>query len=220
MLMYLVKHSRPDIANPVRELSRGMGEATRMQFNEMMRVIAHTLDNEKLGLKMKPIKRKEMFQFKGLSDSSWAEDNETRKSVTGYVVYFMGVPVSWRSKGQQIVALSTTEAEYYALSEVVMEIKFLVQIVEFMGLEVEYPVNVFVDNVGAIYLSRNATSSNRTKHIDAKTHFVRDYQEDGKILVKFVRSEDNDSDIMTKNVTTTLYQKHSEKMVWNKDEMV
>ena len=100
-----------------------------------------------------------------------------------------------------------------------MEIKFLVQIVEFMGLEVEYPVNVFVDNAGAIFLSRNATSSNRTKHIETREHFVRDYQEDGKVLVRFVRSDENDSDIMTKNVIYELYKKHSQKLVWRKDEV-
>ena len=75
------------------------------------------------------------------------------------------------------VVLSTSEAEYMALSEVVKELKFIVQLLQTMNIEVELlPITVHVDNVGAIWLSNNCTTSGRTKHIDIRTSFVKEYQ--------------------------------------------
>ena len=78
------------------------------------------------------------------------------------------------------VVLSTTEAEYMALSEVVKELKFIVQLLQTMNSEVELPITVYVDNVRAVWLSNNRTTGDRTKHIDIRTSFVKEYQEDGK----------------------------------------
>ena len=84
--------------------------------------------------------------------------------------------------------------------------------IEFMGIQVELPIVVNVDNVGAIYLSKSATTSNRTKHVDVRYHFVREYIKDGVLTILFVRSENNDADIMTKNLGTETFQKHSAKL--------
>ena len=121
-------------------------------------------------------------------------------------MYLNGVAISWRSKAQGAIALSSTEAKYYALSEAVAEIKFIVQLLNFLDIKIEFPIVVHVDNVSAIYLSSNATSGNRTKHIDTRIHFACECQEEGKVLVKFIRSEDNDSDIMTKNMSRIIHQ--------------
>ena len=137
--------------------------------------------------------------LKALSDSDCASDKETRISVFGYIIYFCGVPVAWRSKGMKSVVLSTTEVEYMALSEVVKELKVIVQLLQTMNIEVELPITVHVDNVGAIWLSNNHSTSDRTKHIDIRTSFVKEYQEYGKIIIKFVKSEENEADIFTKN---------------------
>ena len=77
-------------------------------------------------------------------------------------------------------------------------------------------VSVHVDNVGAIWLSNNRTTSDRTKHIDIRTSFVKEYQEDGKIIIKFVKSEENDADIFTKNTSNVIFSNHQRKLVWDK----
>ena len=117
------------------------------------------------------------------------------------------------------VVLSTTEAEYMALSEVVKELKFIVQLLKTMKVKLELPITVDVDNVGAIWLSNNRTTSDRTKHIDIRTCFVKEYQEHGKIIIKFVNSEDNEADILTKNTTNVIFQNHQKKLVWDKGEV-
>ena len=81
------------------------------------------------------------------------------------------------------------------LSEVVKELKFIVQLLQTMNIEVELPITVHVDNVGAIWLSNNRITSGRTKHIDIRTSFMKEYQENGKIIIKFVKSEEIEADI-------------------------
>ena len=159
------------------------------------------------------------WALKALNDSDFASDKETRISVFGYIIYFCGIPIPWRSKGMKSVVLSTTEAEYMALSEVVKELIFIVQLPQTMNIEVELPITVHVDNVGAIWLSNNRTTGDRTKHIDIRTSFVKEYQEDGKIIIKFVKSEDNEADIFTKNTTNVIFHNHQKKLVWDKNNV-
>ncbi len=111
------------------------------------------------------------------------------------------------------VTLSSTEAEYVSISELAKEILFVKQVLEEMGIELEYPIVIEVDNVGAIYLANNHTTSQRTKHVDTRYHFVRNYIEDGILKVVFVRSEDNDADIFTKNTIIELFLKHRNKFI-------
>ena len=85
-----------------------------------------------------------------------------------------------------------------------------------MNIEVELPIPVHVDNVGVIWLSNNRTTSDRTKHIDIRTSFVKEYQEDGKIIIKFVKQEENEADIFTKNTTNVIFSNHQKKLVWDK----
>ena len=97
------------------------------------------------------------------------------------------------------VVLSTTEAEYVMISEVVKEIKFIYQLLESMNVKVPLPIKVIVDNIGAIWLANNSGVSERTKHVDTRAHFVRTYMINEVVTIKFVKSSENISDIMTKN---------------------
>ena len=218
-LLYLTKHSRPDICNQVRELSNTMDAPAPVHLKEMYKLIRFVLSTKDFGLKFKLIKSIRKWVLKALSDSDFASNKETRISVYGYVIYFCGIPIAWRSKGMKSVVLSTTEAEYMALSEVVKELKFIVQLLQTMNIAEELPITVHVDNVGAIWLSNNRNTGDRSKHIDIRTSYVKEYQEDGKIIIKFVKSEDNEADIFTKNTTNIIFQKHQEKLVWDKKKV-
>ena len=82
------------------------------------------------------------------SDSDWAGDRDTRKSITGYIVFVLGCPVVWKSRQQPVISLSLSEAEYYALSEAAKEIAFVYQLMSTMGIETELPIVARVDNMG------------------------------------------------------------------------
>ena len=104
------------------------------------------------------------------------------------------------------VVLSTTEAEYISLSEVMKEIKFIIQLLSTMNMNVEVPITIFVDNVDAISLSNNKTASERMKHVHIRTGFFNEYQEEGNILIKFVKYEASDADMNTKNIPNTTFK--------------
>ena len=202
-----MKHSRPDLSNPVRELSKCMDRATEGAFKEMCRVLKFVLDTRGYGLLLKPTKLNDdgSWSLTMYSDSDWAGDQDNRRSITGYILFLLGCPILWKSKQQSSVTLSSAEAEYVALSEATKEIKFVAQVLESIGLTVHYPITVFVDNIGAIFMSENITATNRTRHIDTRTHFVYEHIEDGLIIVRFVKTEDNRADIFTKNSKSDIY---------------
>ena len=152
----MTKHLRPDIANAVRELSKSMDGASKLQFREILQVIKFIQDTKDLGLKIILTLHNSIWILEAFSDSDFANDKETRISFYGYVIYFCGVPVAWKSKSMRSVVLSTTEAVYVAISEVVKEIKFIYQLLESMDVKVPLPIKVRVDNIRAIWLVNNS----------------------------------------------------------------
>ena len=217
-LLFLVKHSRPDIANSVRELSKALEGTSPAAYKEMLRVLKYTIDTKDLALHIKPKwdGNNTKWSMVAYSDSDFAGDKETRISIAGFVIYLLGVPISWKSKGQKSVTLSSTEAEFVALSEAAKEIKFIYQVLQSMGIEVELPIVVRVDNVGAIFTSNNVAISQRSKHIDVRYHFVREFIQDGFLRIIFVKTEDNDADLYTKNLQGDLHHRHANKTVTKK----
>ena len=150
-LVYLNKHGRSDSTNPVREVSKSMDGASMAHVSEMYRVIIFVLEMKTLGLMTVPIFKDGIWKLEALSDSDFANDKETRYSVYGYIIYFCGIPVVWKSKSMKSVVLSTTEAEYVTVLEVNKDIKFLYQMLRRMEIKVPLPIKVHVDNVGAIH---------------------------------------------------------------------
>jgi hypothetical protein len=124
-------------------------------------------------------------------------------------MFVIGVPLLWRSKAGKGVALSSTEAEYAAMSEAAREVKFVVQLLLDLDIPVRLPVTIYCDNVGArIFLSGNATTSVRTRYISTRAHFVREMILDAYLTVKFCRSRDMVADGYSKNITGDLYDHH------------
>jgi hypothetical protein len=213
MLLFLTKHSRPDICNIVRELSKCMDKATMGTYQEMLRVVKFVIDTKNFCLKIRPITEVKNWSLKVFSDSDWAGDSESRISITGFMIYLMNVPICWRSKAQRGVTLSSSEAEYVAISESVKEIKFVYYLLKDVGIQVNLPIIVKTDNIGAMFMAQNASSGVRTRHVDTRYHFVRENLEDGIIKIEFVKSAENDSDIFTKNVSQDVYERHVKKFL-------
>ena len=111
-----------------------------------------------------------------------------------------GSLVAWKLHGQKTVALLSTEAGYIAISELCSELLFFWSILTYLRVEVKLLMIIFCHNIGAIYLGHNAKVLQRTKHIDIKHHFVREYIEDELMKIVFIKSEENKVDIWTKNV--------------------
>ena len=109
--------------------------------------------------------------------------------------------------------MSSSEAEYVAISELVKEIEFARQLLEHFKVKMELPIPVFVDNVGAIQMVRNNASGAGTRHVNCRFHYTRELHEQGIIIMYFRRSELNESDAMTKNATQKEFEEHAPKWV-------
>jgi len=113
MLLYLVKHSRPDIANYVRELSKVLDGPSKASYREMLRCIQYVLDSKDMGLKIEPTGTVgEPWVIVCFTDSDHAGDPVTWRSVSGFIIYVHGgVPMVWRSRANKCVAPSSSETE-------------------------------------------------------------------------------------------------------------
>jgi hypothetical protein len=220
MLLYLTKYSRPDISNIVRELSKCMESATWGAYNELLRVIKFVIDTKTFGLKVEPKFNNDLeWDLRLFCDSDWAGDPETRISVTGFIIYLLNIPICWRSKSQKGVTLSSSEAEYVAISEAVKELRFIYYLLNDLHIKVKLPISVMTDNIGAIFMSENASTGFRTRHVDTRYHFVREFIDSGFIKIEFVRSVENNSNVFTKNVNQELYEKHKTNFLVDSEKL-
>ena len=161
-----------------------------------------------LGIKMRAPKDTRVVAF---VDSDYASDRNDRKSISGHLVTIGGCLVSWQSKKQTGVTLSSTEAEFVAMSMAATEIKFIVYLLTEMGNgpPVMMPSILQEDNTGAIFMAKNTAISQRTKHVDIRYRFVNHMILSKELWVQHIRCEENPSDTMTKNLPVSLFGKHA-----------
>ena len=209
-LLYLIKHSRPDLSNAVRELTKAMDIATVKNYEQLIRVIKFVLENENRGVELSPI-RSNVWKMRCYTDSDWAGDINDRRSISGWCIFVDKNLLCWGSKSQKNVTTSSTEAEYLGISEVSKELMFMIHILQFMNVKVDLPVQILVDNVGAIYIANNSVTK-RTKHIDTRYHMIREHVEDGIVKIIYVKTTENLADIFTKNVSQEVFVNVSDQL--------
>ena len=96
----------------------------------------------------------------------------------GRVVYLNDTPIGWNSKSQSSVTFSSTEAEYVSMSEGMKDLKFVHMCLTYLGFTVELPMSVYIDNIGAIDMLHNQSTKARTKHVDIRFHWIRNFEEE------------------------------------------
>ena len=207
-LMWTATMARPDIACAVRAVARFCENSGPAHKKAVMKILQYLLHTKKWGITYSG-------QGCGLcmeayTDSDFGACLDTRRSVSGAVLMLVKGTISWHSRMHEVTASGTSEAEYVALSEVVVEVLFLKQVQGFMEPSMRVgAVNVFEDNEGAIKLATNKHASRRTKHIDVKHHLVRDASDARKVRVAYVRSEDQHAGLLTKPLNMQRFYKHA-----------
>jgi hypothetical protein len=137
-------------------------------------------------------------ELTGFSDSDWAGNPDDRRSTSGYAFHIGSGVVSWSSKKQPTVSLSSTEAEYKALSSATCEAVWLRRILEDVEEKQKGPTCINCDNQSAIKLAHNPVYHARSKHIELQHHFVREKIESKEIDLIYCNTSDNVADIFTK----------------------
>eukprot|EP00253_Pinus_taeda_P027130 PITA_27130 len=211
-LMYAMVCTRPDIAHAVGVLSRFMSKPGKEHWTAVKRVFRYLRGTSDYGLcyQGRPGLDR-VLDIRGFVDADWAGDLDQRRSTSGYVFNLFGGAVSWMSKKQSVVALSTTEAEYMAATHASKEAVWLQRLCSSMGL-VQGAIRIDCDSQSAIFLAKNPAYHSKTKHIDVQYHFVRDMIEDKKVLLVKVDTLKNTADALTKSV-------NSEKFSWCRETM-
>jgi hypothetical protein len=138
--------------------------------------------------------------FYAYADSDWAADSISRRSTTGHLLFLGGAAISWVSRAQKTIALSSTEAEYMSLSDASRQLLWVHSLMNEIGIPIT-TIPLCGDNQGAIFIASNPITEKRTKHMDIRYHFIREVVDSGKVKLLFVSSEENPADMLTKNLT-------------------
>jgi histone deacetylase 1/2 len=194
-LLFLASTTRPDIAFTVSALSRYMATPTIGHWETAKRVLRYLSSTATTGLFFEKCSS---FDFKAFCDADYAADVSTRRSTTGFIFLLNGTAISWSSKLQKTVALSTSEAEYMAAAAAIKEALWLKTLFTDLSVPLTGPFNLYVDNQAALKILRNPVTTPRSKHIDVLYHFARERVMSGDIAVSYVESAHNLADVFTK----------------------
>lgn len=171
-LMYLMVCSRPDIGYGVSMVSRYLADPGREHWLAVKWLLRYLNGTRDYGLVYGKC-GEENQNVRGYVDSDYAKNLDRSRSITGYAFQVLGNLVSWKARLQKVVALSTTEAEYIALTDAMKEALSLGRFSAELGLKLKDSM-VCCDNQGAVQLAKNSMFHEQTKHIRVKYHFIRE----------------------------------------------
>ena len=178
-------------------------------WKAMERMVSYLKGKEKHEL---IIRQPQNLRVISYGDSSYGDCKDTRRSSSGDFHTLGGALVNWRSQRLKMIFLSSTEAEYVTMTEMAKEQRFLQMLIEELIGESKTGI-IYGDNEAAMYLSKNKHVSARTKHIDIKSHYIKDHVEEGRAVIKAVKTDENYSDILTKNVAVSTFIKMSKALL-------
>jgi hypothetical protein len=202
-LQYIAQGTRPDIAHATSRLATVLNNPGQVQYNMGLRVVRYLKSTRDYGLMLGGLGGN--VTLSGMTDSGYATCPTTRRSVSGYAFSLGHGAVSWSSRKQDIVATSTCEAEYVAMSNAAKEALWLRQVLSEIGYQQNDASLILADNQGAIVLSEDQSNHQRSKHIDVRYHFIRERTANGEVAFKYVRSCNNVADIFTKALPYVTY---------------
>jgi hypothetical protein len=206
-LGYLVNMTRPDLAWSYSELSKYVqspGKDHMDAANHVLRYLRGTFDQAIIYQRSHDMAN----VLWGWVDSDWAADLDSRRSHTGYVLMMTGGAVSWKSRRQDCVSLSTSEAEYVAASQCGQEVLYLREILRDFGYTQENPTNVYEDNLACVAMSENPVRRKFSRHIDIRYYFVRDLVAQKVIKLIPLRTHKMVADQLTKSLPAPAHAKH------------
>ena len=220
-LLWIANGTRPDIAFAVTTLAKYTSNPGEIHWQALLRVlgylqvtihhcICYTRNEEQdNGITVSGHARgilPSMSDFKCYVDASYAGDEDTRRSTTGYMFKICGGPVSWQSRMQTSVALSSMESEYMAASAAAQEALWLNRLLQQLGLRTPTPTVLYEDNKAAILFADHPGDHRRSKHIDTRRHFVRETVVNGEIALVYIPTAEQQADGLTKALPLQTHQ--------------
>lgn len=202
-LQYLANIARPEIAHAVNTLASFTQNPQPRHLIGLLQVFRYLSGTKALGIKYSlgennldlPI----IPSITAFSDADWAGDLKDRKSTSGRIVKLFNGPISWSSKKQTVVALSSHQSEYIAVSELTKEVIWSRRLMETLGYKQTVPTIIRIDNNAAL-ATANGKNSDKTKHIDIRYHYIQEQVREGNVTLLHIPTISNQADILTKSL--------------------
>jgi hypothetical protein len=195
-LLYIAVNTRLDISAGVSILAQKVANPNQEDWNELKRIVKYLKGTENMVLFLG--QEESQNQLIGHADANWAENKVNRKSNSGYIFKLFDGTISWSCKRQTCVALSSTEAEFIALSEACKEALWIRRILHDLNQSCDEATTIYEDNQSCLKIIEEEKFSNRSKHIDVRYHFVKDYVEKKVIKCTYCPTEKMIADLLTK----------------------
>lgn len=207
-LLYVAVNSRPDICVSTSLLGRKVSNPSNRDWTEAKRVLRYLKATQNLRLHLgSGTESLECFV-----DADWAGNEGDRKSNSGFIIKYGGGLISWGTRKQSCVALSSTEAEFVALSEGCQELIWLKKLLADLQEERKDPTIVWEDNQSAIRMVQSDRIEKRSKHIDTRHAFTKDLRQKGVIDIRYLPTSQMEADIMTKPLERIKLEQHREAL--------
>ena len=193
--------SYPNIEFSVVKLAQQMANPLNKQYWAGLHLCRYLLNSCKYQIVYDGFSNESVVAY---SNSDWAQDPESYKSMTSYFTLLAYGVISWISYQQKIVALSSTEAEYIALSDCSHQLVWMRNLLNEAGFNVQTP-HIYSDNLGSLFWKPNSIQEKCSKHIDIYSYYIRDLIEDEQIELYCIDGKENPADILTKNLGQVLF---------------
>jgi hypothetical protein len=202
-LLWAAQCTWPDISFAIHRLSQHLRNPSSLHWHAGLRVLNYLASTKDLKLRLGG-----NLTCSGYSDSDWAEDRDDRRSTSAYTYRIGDGAIYWKSRKQATVSLSSTEAEYKALSDSCKEALWLRHVLSELKLRPDTALPIHVDNEGAEALAKNPEHHARTKHIHARYHFIRECLQEGDVSLLHVSTKDMLADMLTKPLNRIMLERH------------
>jgi hypothetical protein len=202
-LRYLI-HTRTDLTYAVGYVSRFLERSTEEHLHAVKKILHYIVGTLQYDLRYG--RRTGTTRLVGYCDNDLAGDIDTRKSTTGALFFLSKSLVSWQSLKQQVIALSSCEAEYIAATTAATQAIWMARLLgELLGREPEV-VELNVDSKSSLTLARNPVFHERSKHIDLRYHFIQNCLAEGTVNATYINTVDQLADILTKALGRVKFQ--------------
>ena len=208
-LIYAHPASRADCSYTIGMLARCLTFPTADMDAAADRCIAYLGQHADHGIRFSRSTPSASSGLHAYSDSDWS----TAYSTSGWAIFYCGAVIGYGSKRQHSIALSSTEAEIMAASQAGAEIIYFRGLLREMGADMSEPTVLYVDNSGAIELSKDLKSCQRSRHIERRYLKIREWVAQGEIVVKYVATKDNHADVLTKPLDAASFRRHADALM-------
>ena len=243
-LLFAMVTCRPDISYAVLKLTQHNNHPAKIHYESALEVYRYLKATKDIGIQYKrtiydktlPHKNPDTAQKEdylansnpadipssltfGYVDSDWAANTKTRRSVSGMAIMLAGAVICYKTIYQKTIALSSTEAELYALSEAAKTMLYIRNILDDLNVRQDNASILYEDNQGCICVAESRKPTRRTRHVDIKHFSLVDWVEQDIIAIKKISTNDNAGDALTKALPRILFYRHNDTLMGrdNKD---